>query len=410
MKIGLLAYHAAPNYGAFLQLLSTVEFIKKTGNEPIVINWIPKDTQAYFEKVSSYEVRVVFEANRNCYYPMSQLCRTDKEVALVIDSMGIDAVIIGSDAILQHHSILERIFFIRKCIPMINHVTSDHLYPNSFWGCFNRYTKKKVPVAVISGSSQDCKYGYIKGWKKYHLNKTIHEFSYISVRDTWTQGMIKYLTKDSIIPDVTPDPVFAFNENAGTLLPSKEEILSKYCLPNNYIIVSFKGTQSVNQEWITTFEKIAAGHHYGCFRLPYADGNVFGEMKYKYKDPVPPLDWFALIKYSNGYIGNNMHPVVVAIHNCVPFFSFDNYGIPIIEGRHTNGESSKIYDLLNKAEMLNNRVFTKGINYKAPSPENVFHSLISFDKYKIKLFRDDFYKKYVCMMEDVMESILIDNK
>lgn len=43
MKIGLLAYHAARNFGAFLQLLSTVEYIKKQGDEPMVINWIPKD-------------------------------------------------------------------------------------------------------------------------------------------------------------------------------------------------------------------------------------------------------------------------------------------------------------------------------------------------------------------------------
>lgn len=52
MKIGLLAYHAACNFGAFLQLLSTVEYIKKQGDEPIVINWIPKDFSKDYEKRS----------------------------------------------------------------------------------------------------------------------------------------------------------------------------------------------------------------------------------------------------------------------------------------------------------------------------------------------------------------------
>lgn len=43
MKIGILTYHAACNFGAFLQLLSTVEHVRKRGLEPLVINWIPKD-------------------------------------------------------------------------------------------------------------------------------------------------------------------------------------------------------------------------------------------------------------------------------------------------------------------------------------------------------------------------------
>lgn len=36
--------------------------------------------------------------------------------------------------------------------------------------------------------------------------------------------------------------------------------------------------------------------------------------------PLPPLDWYALIKYAKGYIGENMHPIVVALHNAVPCF------------------------------------------------------------------------------------------
>ena len=52
MKIGLLAYHAACNFGAFLQLLSTVEYIKKQGDDPIVINWIPKDFRKDYENSS----------------------------------------------------------------------------------------------------------------------------------------------------------------------------------------------------------------------------------------------------------------------------------------------------------------------------------------------------------------------
>lgn len=47
---------------------------------------------------------------------------------------------------------------------------------------------------------------------------------YISVRDSWTRDMVVSITHDKIIPPVTPDPVFAFNENAGFLVPSEESL------------------------------------------------------------------------------------------------------------------------------------------------------------------------------------------
>ena len=43
MKIGILTYHSVYNFGANLQVLSTVGYLKNNGFEPIVINWIPED-------------------------------------------------------------------------------------------------------------------------------------------------------------------------------------------------------------------------------------------------------------------------------------------------------------------------------------------------------------------------------
>ena len=49
----------------------------------------------------------------------------------------------------------------------------------------------------------------------------------ISVRDTWTQKMVCKITGLSQV-DIYPDPVFAFNQNAGHLVPSKDKILKKF--------------------------------------------------------------------------------------------------------------------------------------------------------------------------------------
>ena len=254
MKIGLLAYHAACNFGAFLQLLSTVEYIKKQGDEPIVINWIPKDFSKDYEKRSLLKVRDLYVRIRKQYYPMTELCETDKQVAKVIEKERIEAVIIGSDAVIQHHPLRERIHFPCKRIIYIGHPTSDRMYPNSFWGAFNRYLDHPVPIAVISGSSQDSMYPFIKGRTKSRMKQSILGFRYMSVRDDWTQKMVAYLTDGEMIPEVTPDPVFAFNHNASHLVPFKEEIIKKFNIPENYILLSFMGEKSVNQAWINEFQ------------------------------------------------------------------------------------------------------------------------------------------------------------
>lgn len=401
MKIGLLAYHAACNFGAFLQLLSTVEYVKKRGDEPFVINWVPRDFRKDYEKRSSKEVRETYASYQKTYYPLTNLCETAKEVADEIERIGIEAVIIGSDAVCQHHPFRERFHFPVRRIVYIAQPTSDQMYPNCFWGTFNDYLKNPVPVSVISASSQDSKYYYIKGKTKAQMKQSIMSYKYISVRDDWSQKMIAYLTDEEMVPDVTPDPVFAFNHNAADVIPPKNYLLKQFNIPEDYILVSFKNQKSVSQDWITEFEKLAEKEGIACVKLPYADAQAFGKMKYDIGNNITPLEWYALIKYAKGYVGNNMHPIVTSLSNGVPFFSFDNYGIAVQDGKPTNGESSKIYHILMTADLLQYRTFTLGKKYITPSAKSVYEALKQFDTVKEQQFAETYYQKYISMMEKV---------
>ncbi len=405
MKIGLLAYHAACNYGAFLQLLSTIEYVRKRGDEPRVINWVPKDFAHDYEKRSRPEVRNLFSKYQNEYFPLTTLCTTAKEVAEVILKEKIEAVIIGSDAVCQHHPFRERFRFPVRRIIYIAHVTSDRMYPNCFWGMFNKYLQKSVPLALISGSSQDSKYYYIKGRTLRRMQQDILSFKYYSVRDEWTQKMVGYLTNEKFVPDITPDPVFAFNQNASELIPTKAYILNRFHIPENYLLVSFKNSKSVSQEWISSFEKLAKARGLSCVKLPYADIDAFGKMKHDIKMALSPLEWYALIKYSKGYVGNNMHPIVTSIHNRIPFFSFDNYGISNQNGKSTNGESSKIYHVLNLSGLLKYRVFINSANYVAPSPISVLDAIQNFETNIEDDFASSWLDKYNEMMRTVFNSL-----
>lgn len=407
MKIGLLAYHAVCNFGAMLQLLSTYMFLKNHGHEPVIINWVAKDLENYYAQntpISQIENQLKLRLQ---LWKETALCRTIKDVANIISNEQIDAVIIGSDAVAQHHPLFERIVFPCRNIIAINSVTSDVLFPNPFWGIWTDYLDKPVPVALMSAASQDSKYKYISKKLRKQMKERIMAFSYVSVRDVDTQKMFSFITEGQCCPSVTPDPVFAFNQNATSLVPSKEELMKKYGLSGKYMLISFKNEKrcNVSQTWLNKFQDIAKHHGIQCVSLPFSTSLSAGELESEIALPLNPIDWYALLKYSCGYIGNNMHPIVVCIHNTVPFFSFDNYGTKHANGLFCDSSTSKIRHILKVANLLDCRIASNSLFRRTPSPEHVFNKLQTFDKAKCKNFAQGYLNKYNEMMTKILERL-----
>lgn len=407
MKIGLLAYHAVCNFGAMLQLLSTYMFLKNHGHEPVIINWVAKDLENYYAQntpISQIENQLKLRLQ---LWKETALCRTIKDVANIISNEQIDAVIIGSDAVAQHHPLFERIVFPCRNIIAINSVTSDVVFPNPFWGIWTDYLDKPVPVALMSAASQDSKYKYISKKLRKQMKERIMAFSYVSVRDVDTQKMFSFITEGQCCPSVTPDPVFAFNQNAASLVPSKEELMKKYDLSDKYMLISFKNEKrcNVSQTWLNKFQDIAKHHGIQCVSLPFSTSRSASELDKEIDLPLNPIDWYALLKHSWGYIGNNMHPIVVCIHNSVPFFSFDNYGTQHANGLFCDSSTSKIRHILKVAKLLDCRIASNSLFRRTPSPNHVFNKLQTFDKAKCKNFAQGYLNKYNEMMTIILERL-----
>ena len=224
-KVGILAYHSACNYGANLQILSTLGYLRKCGYVPFVINYEAKDFNEYYKRVTPKYIYEAYSEFRKQYMPLTCYCSSEKEIADVINELGIDAVIIGSDAVAQHHSLLERLYFPTKKIFTIVETTSDRVFPNPFWGTFYSFLDKKISMFIMSASSQDSNYRLFLPSEKKNMRGCLDLFSYVSVRDTWTKEMYEVITNGKLSPRVTPDPVFAFNFNCDDLIPSKKYIL-----------------------------------------------------------------------------------------------------------------------------------------------------------------------------------------
>ncbi len=400
MNIGILAYCSACNFGAQLQLLSTYLYLVNHGYNPIIINWLPEDLNYSYVKSCREDVLILFEQERKKYWLQTQRCITVNDVCNAIIDNNIDYIIIGSDAVAQHHPLLERIVFPTRRIISVVHPTSDKLFPNPFWGTFNDYLEKEVPFSVMSASSQDSKFYLIPSHLKKEMSRYILKAKFYSVRDDWTQQMISSITRGKCVPSITPDPVFAFNYNATKLLPSENYIREKYNIHQKYVIISFHESL-VDQGWINELKELFNKDGISTLNLPYADHKGIGDFDINVELPISPIDWYSLIKYSIGYIGENMHPIVSALQNGLPVYAFDNYGLVKFNGLITSDKSSKIKHILNLAGIGENRVSCIGHFYKTPKAKEVYDKFVTTDRESLKLFSERYLGEYMHMMTEI---------
>lgn len=402
MRIGVLTYYRVANFGANLQAISTYRYLEQSGHEPVFIH---------------YMSRGLYNANDGCYDTNPQVkahldfvdsvikrqtetCFTADDVNRAIEKHGIEAIIIGSDAVLQHHPLISRIRVVGRLLKRlrIEKVNDERMFPNLFWGCGINPTIKK---ALMSVSSQNSAYRCISSGMKASMKQALDGFSFISVRDTWAQKMVQFIANKDV--PVTPDPVFAFKHNAADLIPSKEYIHKKYGLPEHYVLVSFLNVHipySILCGLKESFSQTAS-----CVALPSPLGMRFNH-NYDYEIPLPlsPIDWYALIAYSDGYIGNNMHPAVVALSNGVPCFSIDNYSNYDFWSRPKDDGASKIEDLfkffhLQQYRMVPYKDNTDGLD------ERIVQQMTVFPKDEVLQIAEKRYDSYQTMMDSILNAI-----
>lgn len=408
MRIGILTYHAVCNFGANLQALSTIEYFRAHSYEPIIINWYPKELENIYIQNTPKEQFEIHKQFRDKYFVMTERCFSAKEVANVVNKWNIDAIVIGSDAVVQYTPYLSRIDFSRRKIIHIQKPGEDKDCPSPFWGSFYKYLKHTVPMAMMSVSSQNTPYKTLLSKEKHKLTKYLSQFSYISTRDDWTQKQFKYASNNIVSPAITPDPVFGFDYNVK-FIPLKEEVCKRFNLPENYILVSFHNSYTVSKEWLSELKYKCEKKAITCVAFPFPQGIKFKHpFDKEINTPLDPIDWYALIKYSQGYIGHNMHPIVVSLSNAVPCFSFDNYGT--IKFRFfVNQKSSKIYHIMNHFGVLQNRVNSSGKFIDHPTVDYVIGKLEAYNKNHVMEVAKNYLQDYKTMMNDI-ESIFLNTK
>lgn len=392
MKVGILTYHSVCNFGANLQALSTFSYFKNKGYDVKIINWYPESLENYYLKKIPIEQQKAHKQFVEKYLVLTELCRTKEDIERVIEKEQFDAIIIGSDAVFSYIPFLKRIHPSRKTLIGITKVSDDHKYPNPFWGEF----KSKAKLFSMSASAQYLDIDKCFPWTKRKIKKSLGRFEYISVRDRWTKGIFDKLLARPV--ELTPDPVFGFNDNVKIDGVTIDDVLRKHNLNSDYVILSFC-SNIYPKTWFDKLYQCLKEKNITVVNLSMPEGLIDVRADIVIDVPINPIEWYILIMKSRGYIGQRMHPMIVALNNLVPFFVFDHYAYKKGEKRK---ESSKIYDILERANLLE---CYHDVGNKVIGANIVVERIMSYDKLKAEKFIEEYSKKYHKMMTKIIDNI-----
>lgn len=218
MKIGILTYHYAYNYGAVLQAYALQTFLKGKGHEVEIINYHNKTVDLYYslfgyKAIPKRNPRKFIEHMRIAFYRKPILSRFKKNTLELLNISrriitkddlylkGYDLIIVGSDQLWN------------KKITGGN----DAFY----WGEFVYYTHKPAITYAICMNAENVttnEFAYIKS----HLAN----FSKISVREN---DLADYLRKDfGIDPEVSLDPTLMIDGTVWrNILKNKEKEIAE---------------------------------------------------------------------------------------------------------------------------------------------------------------------------------------
>ncbi len=201
-KIGILTFHSANNYGAFLQTKSLQDYINMGGNDCYVINYRPDYIKKEYSLnllqsniglkarllllLRSYHIQKrnnVFEANRSKYLKETEMFSSPVGLEKVLG--GFDKVVVGSDQVWN-----------------FDITDSDYLY---FLENINNIEKYSY-----AASTGDYKFD---GDELLKVSTALQSFTSVSVREEKTKTEIESIIHTKTISLVL-DPVFLTEKNS----------------------------------------------------------------------------------------------------------------------------------------------------------------------------------------------------
>lgn len=228
MKVGIMTFHRALNYGAFLQAFSLKSYLESLNCQVDIIDYWPEEHFDMYSLFSFKQIRsrsflfslkyVIYRALCSTRLwkrkkKMMKLWKTyfgiDKDISYktpyCLSSLEYDCLIYGSDQIWWKWN-----------------NRSDGLFDWTYWGDFVPKSIKKVSYAASMGAIEP------NDSEKKEIAQRLENFQSISVREKQLQRLIQSLTEKKVFHVI--DPVFLTSKEIWERFAKVPPISKKYVL------------------------------------------------------------------------------------------------------------------------------------------------------------------------------------
>lgn len=339
MKIGILTFHNAINYGAVLQCYALKEFLAQRGHDVQVIDYRVPAIEEY-KKLLSFSLisekkgvikRIaflflnlimyrrkksvinVFDEYLKFRLNLSERVYSDKDIPT-----GYDYIFFGSDQIWNP----------RIC----------HGFDPILWGQFRKDGMKFVAYAASLGELS-----FLSDEQWRYVQKHIDVFDYVSVRENAVRDAL--IEKTNSLIDYCIDP---------TLLVDDKVLKTNAIRPsiNNYILL-YNVTK--NDKAIDFACRIASRLNCKVVFVEVKPTVYFKKKKNViYKTGISPDEFLGYIKYARLTIGNSFHLIALSIVMETNFYSINSYRpervLNLLKQLGLSDRHKKVTDLIEKIE------------------------------------------------------------
>lgn len=327
MKIGILTYHRAHNYGAFMQSYALADFLSK--NVDCSVEIIDYDMKKAF---NTYKLRLTHHL-KTCYWRI----RMDGIFKNALKLLPLSKSTLITDSLEEFNSYINnRYDIIIVGSDEIWRIDNFRGFPNPYW-LINTKCTHKLSYAASSRVMLSETFGE----NKQKMISALTEFEYVGVRDTLTYKEICKLTDPSKV-ELNCDPTFLLDE-----MPVKEKdrkILARYGLDKNkkWIGIMMESSDIVN--------KLKEYYGDNVEIISFYDRNKGTKFAY-----LSPFEWAKAISELDFFITRYFHGICFSIIGKTPFYA--------IENRAANSNMSKVYELLDE-ELKERIVLAYDLNYE----------------------------------------------
>lgn len=360
------------------------------GHKIKTIHYRPVENIDIYKKIVPKEQWCGHDNFINYRLPLTTFATNEEDLVNIVVKEKFDGIIVGADAVWSYAPWRTRI-------------------PVYFMDWLFQSNKiKNIPVASMSVAHMGKGFLHLDNNKLEQVRNAIDKFSYITVRDKWTQRVVnKHLFKGhNRVVHLNPDPVFSIDQfildawHSNGLVEEDQKFILLTLPKNSYRL----------KHWLSKFKQYANNKGFLVGELPLPEGVSDLDFDFTVPYPIDPIQWYLWLKNATGFVGLRFHAVVSCITAGTPFFSIDSYGNSSLCVRVLNklgfyrlggafDHNSKIYNLLKDTTFQTNRIHGNIANI---SPRKVLNLLMQFNQAELLLQKE----KLVNLFENNLKSIL----